>query len=101
MIAGDLAELVQDPPLLRAPRVPVAVIDGLHVLSLGARTHDGFLHRLRKVTSQMARRFSLGNILDGAIRALDSLLKVVLGSGYAFSPVALTLTRGRRAVAWP
>ncbi len=55
VIASDLAELVQDPPLLRAPRVSVALIDGLHVLSFGSRTHDGFLHRLRKVTSQMAR----------------------------------------------
>src|SRR5713101_6376672 len=32
------------------------------------------------VTSQMARRFSLGNILDGAIRFLASLPPDVVGS---------------------
>src|SRR6266849_6673288 len=73
VIGRHLAELVENPLLLRAGRPPVPLIDGLHVLAHGSRTHDGFLHRLRKVTSQMARRFSLGNILDGAIRGVDRL----------------------------
>jgi hypothetical protein len=70
VIAYNSAELVQDPPLLRSPCMSITLIDRLHVLSLGSHTHDGFLHRERKVTSQMARRSLLGNILDGARRPL-------------------------------
>ena len=51
VMAGDLTELVQDLLLLRAPGAPIPVIDHLHVLLLGSRTHDRGLHRLRKVTS--------------------------------------------------
>jgi len=72
MIIRDVAELIQDLPLLGPRRPPVALVDGFHVFSLGARTHDGSLHSARKVTSQMARRFPLGNMLDGAIRDIDS-----------------------------
>src|SRR5260370_1189641 len=67
----DVAELIQDAPLPRPRRVPIPLIDRLHVLSLALRTHDGSLHRLAKVSSPTARRSPLGNILDGAIRLLD------------------------------
>ena len=50
------------------PGPAVALIDGLDVLPFRVRTHASCLHRPGTVTSPMARRFPLGNILDGAIR---------------------------------
>lgn len=70
-VAGHLTELVEDLPLLRSPGLAVALIDGLDVLPFRVRTHAGCLHRPGTVTSPMARRFPLSNILDGAIRMLD------------------------------
>ena len=72
MVAGHLSELVEDLPLLRSPGLPIALIDRLDVLPFRGRTHAGCLHRPGTVTSPMARRFPLGNILDGAIGVLDS-----------------------------
>ena len=76
---GVLAVIARSPGRTRpgsaaspaARRLPIPLIDRLQVLPLALRTHDGSLHRLGKVTSQMARRSPLGNILDGAIRRID------------------------------
>jgi hypothetical protein len=73
MVASHLTELVEDLPLLRAPGLPVALIDRLNVLPFRVRTHASCLHRPGTVTSPMARRFPLGNILDGAIRSVAIL----------------------------
>jgi hypothetical protein len=51
VMSRHLTKLVQHLRLLRAPGAPIPVVDRLYVLVLGAGTHDGFLHRLRKVTS--------------------------------------------------
>jgi hypothetical protein len=45
VIAGDPAALIQDLALLRAPGLPIAVIDRGEVLPSAVRSHDGTLLR--------------------------------------------------------
>jgi hypothetical protein len=37
---SDVAELIQDPALVRTSRMPVPLVDGVHVLLLGLAIHD-------------------------------------------------------------